>query len=100
MPTMWRASPATSAPASIPTTSFNPSLRAFLLATRPGVFVLHTHLTSHMMYSNTERKMEEVNFELQVAVDEALEAEMFDRWVEEVAISFLSSEDIYDEMAA
>ena len=53
-----------------------------------------------MMYSNTERKMEEVNFELQVAVDEALEAEMFDRWVEEVAISFLSSEDIYDEMAA
>ena len=54
----------------------------------------------HMMYSNTERKMEEVNFELQVAADEALEAEMFDRWVEEVAISFLSSEDIYDEMAA
>ena len=44
--------------------------------------------------------MEEVNFELQVAADEALEAEMFDRWVEEVAINFLSSEDIYDEMAA
>ena len=73
-----------------------------------------------MMYSNTESKMEaitceefyddvafeglhellaemaadEVNGLLQVAADEARQAEIFERWVEEVGSMFLSTEDV------
>lgn len=39
-----------------------------------------------------EMAMDEVNFELQVAADEARDVETFERWVEEIGARFLVSE--------